>query len=129
MVRSASAPKLPIATSQAIQPATPTMSPLAASYDPARVIPAANGEPRKYRVDGRPTPMVLTRPCGKCKGDHFNFEHAHLVPQVRTLEVYEDDNYPFEDQQGPSAYTATSAQQEEGMEENGTQEYKSSSVN
>ncbi|KAE8244980.1 hypothetical protein A4X13_0g6141 [Tilletia indica] len=121
MVRSASAPSLPVGASRAIQPA---LSPLAASYDPSRVIPAANGEPRKYRVDGKPTPMVLNRPCNKCQGDHFNFEHNHLVaqPQVRTVVVDEDDDYPFENEQGPSAYTTMPESQVEVEEEQITQE-------
>ncbi|KAE8242688.1 hypothetical protein A4X06_0g6797 [Tilletia controversa] len=75
------------------------LSALAASYDPARVIPAGNGEPRRYRPPGKDTAMKLFQPCTKCGGDHFNFEHTHLVPQLRTMLADDDDypEYPYED--------------------------------
>ncbi|KAE8217466.1 hypothetical protein CF319_g8451, partial [Tilletia indica] len=92
MARSASAPVAPVAT-----PASPTPTGglgLAATYDSSRVTPAANGKPRTYRrPDG--VVMELNRPCNRCGGDHFNFEHFHVAtPQVRVLEVNEDDDYP-----------------------------------
>ncbi|KAE8183254.1 hypothetical protein CF328_g8242, partial [Tilletia controversa] len=131
MVRSASAPSLPAVrpltaaaapASRAPPPASSGMSPMAAAYDPSRVIPAANGEVRKYRVEGRTTPIRLDRPCGKCGGDHFNFEHVHLVPQVRLLEVDDDDDYPFEEEIGPSAYAAQPANHGEMEEGRNTSE-------
>ncbi|KAE8229705.1 hypothetical protein CF326_g5318 [Tilletia indica] len=97
MGRSASAPTTPAATaSSRAAPSGLTgpkpMSKFAASYDPTRVIPAQNGQPRKYRPPGKDTVMDLRSPCSYCGGDHFNFEHDHIVPQVRTIAV-EDDDY------------------------------------
>ncbi|KAE8221399.1 hypothetical protein CF326_g8567, partial [Tilletia indica] len=106
MVRSASAPAIAVPTSgqgyvnpTASPRATPSVSsapgisPLAASYDPSRVTPAANGKPRTYRPPGRDTALTLHKPCTKCGQDHFNFEHDHIVPQLRTM-MADDDNYP-----------------------------------
>ncbi|KAK0520093.1 hypothetical protein OC835_007316 [Tilletia horrida] len=95
MVRSASAPN----TTRA-NPATASSSPLgafslAATYDPTRVTPAANGRPRTYRRPDRDTIMTLNRACTRCGQDHFNFEHDHLMPQVRTA-TGDDDDYPEE---------------------------------
>ncbi|KAE8240483.1 hypothetical protein A4X13_0g7782 [Tilletia indica] len=93
MARSASAPVAPVAN-----PASPASTGgfgLAATYDASRVTPAANGKPRSYRrPDG--VVMELNRPCNRCGGDHFNFEHFHVAtPQVRMLEVHDgDDDYP-----------------------------------
>ncbi|KAE8240425.1 hypothetical protein A4X13_0g7815 [Tilletia indica] len=67
--------------------------PLAATYDPARVTPAANGQPRKYRRPGDETVISLNRPCARCGQGHFTFEHQHLVPAIQTLEV-DEDTYP-----------------------------------
>ncbi|KAE8239311.1 hypothetical protein A4X06_0g8357, partial [Tilletia controversa] len=120
------------ASAPAAAPPTPYgVSAMTASYDPSRVIPAQNGEPRKYRVEGRTTPMRLNRPCGKCGGDHFNFEHAHLVPQVRSMIVDEDDDYPFEEEvvhQGASSYYTEESQGVGKEEIRGTQESTSSSI-
>ncbi|KAK0519886.1 hypothetical protein OC834_007235 [Tilletia horrida] len=92
MARSASAPALPRANPPASSLRT-GMSPLAATYDPSRITPAANGRPRTYRRPDKDTIMTLDRPCGRCGEDHFNFEHDHLrPPQVRMTDV--DDDYP-----------------------------------
>ncbi|KAK0519706.1 hypothetical protein OC842_007353 [Tilletia horrida] len=93
MVRSASAPSTPRAN-----PAATSSSPLgtfslAATYDPIRITPAADGRPRTYRRPDRDTVMTLNRACTRCGQDHFNFEHDHLMPQVRTT-TGEDDDYP-----------------------------------
>ncbi|KAE8186527.1 hypothetical protein CF328_g7207 [Tilletia controversa] len=93
--RSASAPASPAAAQS-----SPTSSSgafgLAATYDPSRVTPAANGKKRIYRRPDTNEPMELNRPCGRCGQDHFNFEHYHLnAPQIRMLEVWPgDDEYP-----------------------------------
>ncbi|KAE8189965.1 hypothetical protein CF335_g6486, partial [Tilletia laevis] len=103
MGRSASAPSTPAApgtqtpSSSSLRAPPPidtvprSISKFAAAYDPTRVIPAANGQPRRYRPPGRDTVMDLRAPCSYCGGDHFNFEHGHLVPQVRILTVDDDD--------------------------------------
>ncbi|KAE8229428.1 hypothetical protein CF326_g5602 [Tilletia indica] len=110
MGRSASAPATPAATgpkisSAAMSPAAPSgqhhpkpMSRFAAAYDPSRIIPAKNGQPRRYRPPGKDTVMDLKAPCSYCGGDHFNFEHDYLVPQVRTLAAEDDgfDEYPWD---------------------------------
>ncbi|KAE8184201.1 hypothetical protein CF328_g7934, partial [Tilletia controversa] len=138
MVRSASAPLLPavrpiVASAPQAPRAAPTapsgLSAMAAAYDPARVIPAANGEPRKYRVEGRDSPMRLNRPCSKCNGDHFNFEHVHLVPQVHVMNVHEDDDYPFDEDLGhANAFTAVPTVQTVVEEEGLSQENNISSI-
>ncbi|KAE8240666.1 hypothetical protein A4X13_0g7662 [Tilletia indica] len=94
MARSASAPALPAADPASPAPTTGGFG-LAATYDPSRVTPAANGKPRSYRRPDGVT-MELNRPCTRCGADHFNFEHFHLAaPQVRMLEVLPgDDEYP-----------------------------------
>ncbi|KAE8215405.1 hypothetical protein CF326_g9732, partial [Tilletia indica] len=75
-------------------PATNQLVGLAATYDPSRVTPAANGRPRTYRRPDTDAVMTLNRACTKCGQDHFNFEHAHLsTPQVRTMTITDDD-YP-----------------------------------
>ncbi|KAE8217907.1 hypothetical protein CF319_g8110 [Tilletia indica] len=66
---------------------------LAATYDRARVIPAADGKPRRYRRPGDDVVIELNRPCTRCGDDHFNFEHPHLVPTVQTMGV-DEDSYP-----------------------------------
>ncbi|KAE8240573.1 hypothetical protein A4X13_0g7723 [Tilletia indica] len=104
MGRSASAPitpavsgvKPPSATTLRAAPSSATnpkpMSKFAAAYDASRIIPAQNGQPRRYRPPGKDTVMDLRAPCSYCGGDHFNFEHDYLVPQVRTM-VTDDDEY------------------------------------
>ncbi|KAE8238725.1 hypothetical protein A4X13_0g8404 [Tilletia indica] len=67
--------------------------PLAATYDPARVIPAADGKPRRYRRPGDDVVIELNRPCARCGQDHFGFEHQHLIPAVRVMEG-DDNTYP-----------------------------------
>ncbi|KAE8236441.1 hypothetical protein A4X13_0g9152, partial [Tilletia indica] len=106
MGRSASAPSTPANNSNISSRAAPSstsgpkpMSKFAASYDPTRVIPAQNGQPRRYRPPGKDTVMDLRAPCSYCGGDHFNFEHDYIVvPQVRTLAADEDDyeEYPWD---------------------------------
>ncbi|KAE8218979.1 hypothetical protein CF319_g7242 [Tilletia indica] len=92
MVRSASAPVIPVAPAPTPRSAQGPGA-FAARYDPTKIIPAKNGEKRKYtRANG--DVIELRNPCSRCRGDHFNFEHDHLVgPQVTTLDV-EDDTYP-----------------------------------
>ncbi|KAE8228960.1 hypothetical protein CF326_g6088 [Tilletia indica] len=98
LVRSASTPGLP---TQSVGPASspnPTPAPqgalsLSATYDRTRVTPAANGQARTYKRPDNDQVMVLNRACTRCGGDHFNFEHQHLVPQVRHL-ILDDDDYP-----------------------------------
>ncbi|KAE8264139.1 hypothetical protein A4X09_0g7049 [Tilletia walkeri] len=95
LVRSASAPGLP---AQSAGPISSTPTPqgalsLSATYDPKRVTPAANGQARTYKRPDNDQVMVLNRPCHRCQGDHFTFEHQHVVPQVRHL-VLDDDDYP-----------------------------------
>ncbi|KAE8244750.1 hypothetical protein A4X13_0g6302 [Tilletia indica] len=104
--RSVSTPALPrqsMAGPPSSLPAIPAAQGLSATYDSSRVTPAANGEPRKYRRPDNDKVMVLDRPCNRCNGDHFNFEHRHLVPQVRILEVSEDD-YPTLELEGDGAH-------------------------
>ncbi|KAE8228279.1 hypothetical protein CF326_g6794 [Tilletia indica] len=84
-------PTAPAATGSG---SAPRPLPLSATYDKTRVIPAANGQPRKYRRPGDETLISLNRPCTRCGQDHFNFEHQHLVPAVQTLEVDDDLTYP-----------------------------------
>ncbi|KAE8212286.1 hypothetical protein CF327_g4068 [Tilletia walkeri] len=64
MGRSASAPTTPAATNIIPSRAAPSssfapkpMSKFAAAYDPTRVIPAQNGQPRRYRPPGKDTVM------------------------------------------------------------------------
>ncbi|KAE8242023.1 hypothetical protein A4X13_0g7157 [Tilletia indica] len=86
MVRSASAPVIPAAPASTPRSA-PGPNASTARYDPSKITPAKNGEKRKYtRASGET--IELRHPCTRCNGDHFNFEHDHLVgPQVRTLDV------------------------------------------
>ncbi|KAE8244541.1 hypothetical protein A4X13_0g6511 [Tilletia indica] len=95
MVRSASAPTTPVpsATPSTSRSTALGFTSLADTYDPKRVTPATNGRPRSYKRPDRDTIMTLDRPCRKCGQDHFNFEHDHLAPQVRTL-VRDEDDYP-----------------------------------
>ncbi|KAK0519933.1 hypothetical protein OC842_007274 [Tilletia horrida] len=66
---------------------------LAATYDPARVIPAQDGKPRRYRRPGDDQVIELNHPCTRCGQDHFNFEHRHLETSAHVLEP-DDDDYP-----------------------------------
>ncbi|KAE8228368.1 hypothetical protein CF326_g6702 [Tilletia indica] len=106
MGRSASAPSTPAVNSNTSSRAATSsitgpkpMSKFAASYDSSRVIPAQNGQPRRYRPPGKDTVMDLKAPCTYCGGDHFNFEHDYIVvPQVRILATDDDDydEYPWD---------------------------------
>ncbi|KAE8179845.1 hypothetical protein CF328_g9352, partial [Tilletia controversa] len=78
---------------RADQPSARNGPPLASTYDPSRVIPAANGKLRQYRRPHDDVVIELRHPCTRCGQDHFNFEHTHLVPAVRVMEV-DDDDYP-----------------------------------
>ncbi|KAE8181479.1 hypothetical protein CF328_g8824, partial [Tilletia controversa] len=81
--RSASAPASPAAAQSSPSNSTGAFG-LAATYDPSRITPAANGKKRIYRRPDNDEPMELNRPCGRCGQDHFNFEHYHInAPQVR----------------------------------------------
>ncbi|KAE8234081.1 hypothetical protein CF326_g872 [Tilletia indica] len=94
-VRSAPVPTLNASgtPSNSTQPAEGPFG-LAASYDASRITPAANGRPRTYRRPDTDVIMTLNRPCAKCGGDHFTFEHNYLpAPQVRTMAI-DDDDYP-----------------------------------
>ncbi|KAE8217680.1 hypothetical protein CF326_g9364, partial [Tilletia indica] len=132
MVRSAPAPVRPApgATSAPAPSSTaPVLVGLAATYDPSRVTPAANGRPRTYKRPDTDAIMTLNRACGKCGQDHFNFEHVHLsAPQVRVMAI-EDDDYPEQEEEdvmasdsGIKLFTVASGSQ--GLEqevEEGTQ--------
>ncbi|KAE8236409.1 hypothetical protein A4X13_0g9162 [Tilletia indica] len=76
-----------------------TMASLSATYDPTRIIPAADGQPRMYRRPDSTKIMRLARNCGKCSGQHFDFEHDHLLRagQLRTLHSLTED-YPEVDE-------------------------------
>ncbi|KAK0519808.1 hypothetical protein OC842_007317 [Tilletia horrida] len=52
---------------------------LSQSYDPTRIVPAANGQPRMYRRPDSTRIMRLNRNCHKCGQPHFDFEHEHLL--------------------------------------------------
>ncbi|KAK0519729.1 hypothetical protein OC834_007284 [Tilletia horrida] len=66
---------------------------LSQTYDPARVVPAANGQPRMYRRPDSTRVMRLNRNCGKCGQAHFDFEHEHLLSsgQLHTLHASDYD--------------------------------------
>ncbi|KAE8228450.1 hypothetical protein CF326_g6616 [Tilletia indica] len=83
----------PTTTSALTPPAM--MASLSASYDPTRVIPAANGQPRMYRRPDSTKIMRLARNCGKCGGQHFDFEHDHLLKagQLNIIDSLTED-YP-----------------------------------
>ncbi|KAE8228281.1 hypothetical protein CF326_g6792 [Tilletia indica] len=127
MGRSASAPTTPAATNAVSSRVAPSgssapkpMSKFAAAYDPTRVIPAQNGQPRRYRPPGKDTVMDLRAPCSYCGGDHFNFEHDYLVPQVRTLAADDDDyeEYPWDgpiEEDGDGGHFDTSLSLESGI--------------
>ncbi|KAK0519816.1 hypothetical protein OC835_007404 [Tilletia horrida] len=67
--------------------------PLGATYEPKNIIPAANGKARRYRRPDTGEVIELSRPCWKCKGDHFDFEHDKLpAAQLRVMES--EDDYP-----------------------------------
>ncbi|KAE8230935.1 hypothetical protein CF326_g4062 [Tilletia indica] len=79
---------------------TPAMiASLSATYDPARVIPATNGQPRMYRRPDSTKVMRLARNCGKCGGQHFDFEHDHVLKagQLNAIDSLTED-YPEVDE-------------------------------
>ncbi|KAK0519884.1 hypothetical protein OC834_007236 [Tilletia horrida] len=80
--RAQSAPKALPAQSSA------SVATLSQSYDPSRVVPAANGQPRMYRRPDSTRVMRLNRNCHKCGQPHFDFEHDHLLTagKVHVLE-------------------------------------------
>ncbi|KAK0520043.1 hypothetical protein OC835_007335 [Tilletia horrida] len=80
------------------QPSTPSAAPqrtsasvgsLSQTYDSSRVVPAANGQPRMYRLPNSTRIMRLNRNCNKCGQEHFDFEHDHLLTagQIRVAEA------------------------------------------
>ncbi|KAE8217985.1 hypothetical protein CF326_g9282 [Tilletia indica] len=81
----------PIAT----ESAPPAVASMSATYDPSRIIPAADGQPRMYRRPDSTKVMRLARNCGKCGGQHFDFEHDYMLRngQLNTLSPLTDD-YP-----------------------------------
>ncbi|KAE8263670.1 hypothetical protein A4X09_0g7169 [Tilletia walkeri] len=87
----------PATTTALIPPAM--MASLSASYDPTRVIPAINEQPRMYRRPDSTKIMRLARNCGKCGGQHFDFEHDHLLRagQLNTLDSL-TEGYPEVDE-------------------------------
>ncbi|KAE8248029.1 hypothetical protein A4X06_0g4011 [Tilletia controversa] len=89
---STSAPSAPTPV-RADQPPARNGPPLASTYDPSRVIPAADGKLRQYRRPHDNVLIELRHPCTRCGQDHFNFEYTHLDPAVRVMEV-DDDDYP-----------------------------------
>ncbi|KAE8218037.1 hypothetical protein CF319_g8006 [Tilletia indica] len=99
MVRSVSAPTTPGSRAgPTIPPRSTDAAPvsLALTYDPTRITPARNGQPRTYKRPDNDKVMALNRACQRCGGDHFNFEHEHLsapAPQVRTA-IVEEEEYP-----------------------------------
>ncbi|KAE8216661.1 hypothetical protein CF327_g132 [Tilletia walkeri] len=107
LVRSAPTPGLPTQSSGPASSTPPPSLPqsalsLSATYDPKRVTPATNGQARTYKRPDTDQVMVLNRPCHRCNGDHFTFEHQHLVPQVRHI-VLDDDDYPVLEDEDRSA--------------------------
>ncbi|KAE8217975.1 hypothetical protein CF319_g8055 [Tilletia indica] len=83
-----------------LPPASTTMAPLAETYDPARIIEAAGGQPRMYRRPDSSRVMKLARNCAKCGSQHFDFEHDHLQRsgQIRSMAPLTDD-YPEVDEE------------------------------
>ncbi|KAK0524171.1 hypothetical protein OC842_005912 [Tilletia horrida] len=77
------------ATHGSPQKSSASVASLALSYDPTRIVPAANGQPRMYRRPDSTRVMRLNRNCAKCGQQHFDFEHEHLLAtgQVRMLEA------------------------------------------
>ncbi|KAE8223476.1 hypothetical protein CF319_g3495 [Tilletia indica] len=65
------------------------------SYDPSCVIPASGGERRKYKRPDNGRILTLNRPCGTCRQDHFDFEHAHMSAKAHVVEG--EASYPEED--------------------------------
>ncbi|KAK0519985.1 hypothetical protein OC834_007193 [Tilletia horrida] len=87
-------PRPPRSEQRAVAPSSPQWSKTSASvpslsqtYDPSRIVPASNGQPRMYRRPDSSRVMRLNRNCGKCGQSHFDFEHDHLLAsgQLRTL--------------------------------------------
>ncbi|KAK0519721.1 hypothetical protein OC834_007288 [Tilletia horrida] len=108
MRRSSSEPPRPIATSSVATVATaPGTSPpqsrppsLAATYDPARVIPEGDGRPRRYRRPADDQVISLNRPCARCGEKHFTFEHEHLQAALHTAAPDEDEYPVISDEDG-----------------------------
>ncbi|KAE8244674.1 hypothetical protein A4X13_0g6379 [Tilletia indica] len=97
-LRSAATPIKPVVPSQ-IASTSASVASLAASYDPSRVIPANGGQSRMYRRPDSSKVMKLARNCVKCGGQHFDFEHDHLLRagQLNTLDSLTED-YPEVDE-------------------------------
>ncbi|KAE8217831.1 hypothetical protein CF319_g8167 [Tilletia indica] len=85
--------------------------PLAVSYDPSRIIPASNGQPRKYRRPDNNKVIDLDRACDRCGEHHFNFEHEHLQNKAQARVTHADDDYPEaeddEDEQDSPSFVAS----------------------
>ncbi|KAE8179505.1 hypothetical protein CF336_g9616, partial [Tilletia laevis] len=90
---SAPPPRPPRAVHHTVPPASVTapgpQTSLPATYDPARIVPAANGLPRMYRRPNSNKVLRLGWNCNRCGGEHFDFEHEHLLQagQINTLTV------------------------------------------
>ncbi|KAE8204424.1 hypothetical protein CF327_g7714 [Tilletia walkeri] len=93
-LRSATLPTKPVAFVPPVSTSASVAS-LAASYDSTRVIPANGGQPRMYRRPDSSKVMKLARNCIKCSGQHFDFEHDHLLRagQLNIIDSLTED-YP-----------------------------------
>ncbi|KAK0520169.1 hypothetical protein OC842_007185, partial [Tilletia horrida] len=71
------------------RPTSASVGSLAQTYDPSRVVPASNGQPRMYRLPNSSRVMRLNRNCNRCGQQHFDFEHEHLLTsgQIRVVEA------------------------------------------
>ncbi|KAE8224064.1 hypothetical protein CF326_g8095 [Tilletia indica] len=97
-LRSSTAPNKPVAFSPPVSTSASVAS-LSATYDPTRVIPANGGQPRMYRRPDSSKVMKLARNCVKCSGQHFDFEHDHMLRagQLNTIDSLTED-YPEVDE-------------------------------
>ncbi|KAE8197073.1 hypothetical protein CF328_g3952 [Tilletia controversa] len=90
---SAPPPRPPRAVNHTVPSASVTapgpQTSLPATYDPARIVPAANGLPRMYRRPNSNKVLRLGWNCNRCGGEHFDFEHEYLLQagQINTLTV------------------------------------------
>ncbi|KAE8219212.1 hypothetical protein CF319_g7053 [Tilletia indica] len=93
-LRSTVAPARPVVPSS-VMPTPASVASLAASYDASRVIPANGEQPRMYRRPDSSKVMKLARNCVKCGGQHFDFEHDHLLRagQLNIIDSLAED-YP-----------------------------------
>ncbi|KAE8218413.1 hypothetical protein CF319_g7710 [Tilletia indica] len=93
-LRSTVVPAKPVVPSFAL-PTPASVASLAASYDASRIIPANGGQPRMYRRPDSSKVMKLARNCVKCSGQHFDFEHDHLLKagQLNIIDSLTED-YP-----------------------------------